>query len=70
MSEIMKLEKPVTIVTDNAITMAGSNLTVTANEEQIPKTKTVTGFDLKIGFLYISLFILIAFYLTSAVSVA
>ena len=45
-----KLENPVTKVTERAITQAGSSFTVTASEEQIPKTKTVTGLALKNGF--------------------
>ncbi|MPN55108.1 hypothetical protein SDC9_202787 [bioreactor metagenome] len=62
MSEMMKLEKPVTTVTDIAITIAGSSFTVTARAEQIPNTSTVTGFFLKIGSVNILLFISYLFY--------
>ena len=58
-SEIKKLENPVTIITDKAITIAGSSFTVSARDEQIPRTKTVTGLAFKIGVVNIFLSIAI-----------
>ena len=37
------LEKPVTTITESAITKAGLSFAVTANAEQIPRICTVTG---------------------------
>lgn len=54
-SETIKLENPVTIVTESAITIAGSSLTVTASAEQIPRTSTVTGLLLNNGSINIFL---------------
>jgi hypothetical protein len=51
--DIIKLENPVTIVTDKAITIADSNFTVTAKAEHIPNTKTVIGLVLKNGLVNI-----------------
>ena len=42
-SEIVTLEKAVITVTDNPITMAGSNCEVTAKDEQMPNTCATTG---------------------------
>jgi hypothetical protein len=49
-NETTKLERPVTTITDKAITKAPFNWTVTANAEQIPKTNTEIGLPLKMGF--------------------
>ena len=49
-------ENIVIIVTESPITIAGSNFAVTANEEQIPKTCTVTGLFIPIGVNKTSLF--------------
>jgi len=51
MEAIIRFEKPVTMVTDKAITMAGFNWTVTARAEQIPNTCTVIGFSSFNGFV-------------------
>ena len=51
----IRLANPVTIVTEIAMTIAGSTLTVTAREEQIPSTRTVMGFFLNSGSMYIFL---------------
>ena len=42
-SEIIRLAKAVTTVTEMAMTKAGCNFTVTANAEQMPNTCTVMG---------------------------
>ena len=42
-SEIIRLENAVMAVTEIPITMAGSNLAVTARHEQMPNTCTMTG---------------------------
>lgn len=68
MIDIIKLEKPVTIVTDSAITKAGSSFVVTARAEHIPRTSTVIGFPLNRG--SVNNFVFIAFYLTEVFTVA
>ena len=42
-NEIIRLENPVTTITDSAITKAGFNFAVTASAEQIPSICTVIG---------------------------
>ena len=42
-NEMMRFERATTTVTDNAITTAGFSCAVTAKQEQIPNTCTVTG---------------------------
>ncbi len=42
-SDMTRLEKAVTTVTDTAITNAGFSFAVTASEEQIPSICTMTG---------------------------
>lgn len=61
----MNPENPVTIVTERAITMAGSSLTVTASAEQIPSTSTVTGLFLNNG--SVNIFLSIAYWFTGLV---
>ena len=51
--ERMRLEMPVT--TESAITRAPFIVTVTASEEQIPRTRTVMGLPLNIGLRIVSL---------------
>ena len=41
-------------MTERAMTSAPFSVTVTASEEQIPSTRTVMGFPLKIGFRMVS----------------
>ena len=53
--ETTKLDRPVTIITERPITKAPLSCTVTANEEHIPRIRTVTGLPLKIGFNNVSL---------------
>ena len=48
-NDITRFDKAVTTVTDNAITIAGLSLAVTAKAEQMPKISTVTGFALRNG---------------------
>ena len=48
-SETTRLERPVTAMTESAITQAPLSSTVTAREEQIPRTSTVIGLPLNIG---------------------
>ena len=47
--------KPVTRVTERAMTRAPLSSTVTAREEHIPRTRTVIGLPLRIGFSIVSL---------------
>ena len=42
------------MITESAITRAPWSCTVTASEEQIPRTRTVIGLPLKIGFNKVS----------------
>ena len=49
-SEQIRLERPVTMITERPITKAPFSCTVTASEEQIPRTRTEIGLPLKIGF--------------------
>ena len=50
-----KFESAVTTITERPITKAPFICTVTANEEQIPSTRTVIGLPLRIGFNIVSL---------------
>lgn len=61
-SDTINPEKPVTIVTERAITIAGSSLTVTARAEHIPSTSTVTGLFLNNG--SINIFLSISYWFT------
>ena len=54
-SEQIRLERPVTIMTERPITNAPFSCTVTASEEQIPRTRTEIGLPLNIGFKNVSL---------------
>src|SRR5574344_319389 len=49
MSDMTTLDKATIMVTDNPITMAGFNSTVTANAEQMPSTCTAIGLFLLNG---------------------
>ncbi len=53
-SERIRLEMPQTTITERAMTSAPFRVTVTAREEQIPRTSTVMGLPLKIGFRMVS----------------
>src|SRR5574344_1308460 len=57
-NEIITLANATITVTDKPITIAGSNLAVTAKAEQIPNTCTVTGLFMLIGAENTSLFFL------------
>ena len=52
--ERIRLEMPQTAITERAMTNAPFSVTVTASEEQIPSTRTVMGFPLKMGFRMVS----------------
>ena len=54
-SDRIRLEMPQTTITERAMTRAPFRVTVTAREEQIPRTSTVMGLPLKIGFRMVSL---------------
>jgi hypothetical protein len=64
-SDIIKLPKAATAVTEMAITTAGLSCAVTASAEQTPKTCTKMGLSLLSGPKYFLIFIVFIFYLLS-----
>ena len=65
--ERMRLEMPVTTMTERAMTSAPFRVTVTAREEQMPSTRTVIGFPLKMGFRRVSFSLAFMAYSSAAV---
>ncbi len=57
-SDIITLENASTAMTDMPITRAGSSFAVTARQEQIPNTCTITGLSLEKGLKKISLLLI------------
>lgn len=58
-NDIMTFENASTAITEMPITIAGSNFAVTARQEQMPRTCTITGLSFDNGLYNTDLFLLL-----------